>query len=582
MSARVTVTLEELILLKAAARGFSLLPRQPATSLLSGRHASRLRGRGLDFKELRHYQLGDDVRTIDWKATARLRSPQVRVYDEERERPVLLVVDQRSPMFFGSRRAMKSVAAAEAAALGAWKALDVGDRVGGIVFSESEVVEIRPHRSQSRVLYFLGELVRLNQRLGSSTSVSGQVTLNDALERAARCTSHDHLVVLISDLDGADGRTRQLATQLAAHNDMIVAAIYDPLGASLTGGEGMVATDRGQAYSIPGGTEFADSFQDAFGRLLTEWATIFQALRVPVLPISTATPVIAGLWWLWQRQTDPLRGWREQMDAVLLRALVVGKEGIHTHRAWWWLAGWLLALVAVAGPTWRLEPSPFAEDAAPLMILLKAGDSMDRANPSPSPLERAKLKIVDLAELRKGQPLGLIAYAGSAHLVLPPTRDTDVVAEMAAEISPEVMPVPGDRLDLATQETVELLSAEKTGGTLLVIADSVGSETQPNDESTDDARSFPIQFFALTEKGTPEAESMSEAARSLNASVQFLTPDETDVTALAHAAARRSLESIGGKTSRWQEAGYWLVPVLALLVALSFRREESLSMEVRQ
>ena len=111
-------TLDELILLKADARGFCFLPRQPVHSLLAGRHASRLRGRGLAFEELRHYRQGDDVRTIDWKATARLRSPHVRVYNEERERPVLLVVDQRRPMFFGSRRAMKSVAAAEVAALG--------------------------------------------------------------------------------------------------------------------------------------------------------------------------------------------------------------------------------------------------------------------------------------------------------------------------------------------------------------------------------------------------------------------------------------------------------------------------------
>ena len=100
MSARVTITLDELILLKADARGFSFLPRQPVHSLLAGRHASRLRGRGLAFEELRHYQPGDDVRTIDWRATARRGSAHVRVYNEERERPVLLVVDQRTPDVF--------------------------------------------------------------------------------------------------------------------------------------------------------------------------------------------------------------------------------------------------------------------------------------------------------------------------------------------------------------------------------------------------------------------------------------------------------------------------------------------------
>ncbi|HOY58120.1 MAG TPA: DUF58 domain-containing protein, partial [Verrucomicrobiota bacterium] len=123
MSAAVTVTLEELIRLKAEARGFTFLARQPLTSLLAGRHASRLRGRGLAFEELRPYVPGDDVRSMDWKATARLRAPHVRVYSEERERPMLLVVDQRRPMFFGSRRAMKSVTAAQTAAVAAWRAL---------------------------------------------------------------------------------------------------------------------------------------------------------------------------------------------------------------------------------------------------------------------------------------------------------------------------------------------------------------------------------------------------------------------------------------------------------------------------
>src|SRR4051812_20138734 len=111
LEGRIAVTMEDLIGLRHRARGFSFLPRQPVHSLLAGRHASRLRGRGLDFEELRPYAQGDDTRTIDWNATARLREPFVRVHTEERDRPVILLVDQRLSMFFGSRRATKSVAA---------------------------------------------------------------------------------------------------------------------------------------------------------------------------------------------------------------------------------------------------------------------------------------------------------------------------------------------------------------------------------------------------------------------------------------------------------------------------------------
>lgn len=290
-SGRVVAELEDLILLRAEARGFSLQSCQPVGSLLAGRHASRLRGRGLSFRELRAYHPGDDIRTMDWKATARLRSPQVRVYDEERERPVLLVVDQRSPMFFGSRRAMKSVAAAEVAALGAWCVFEAGDRVGGLVFNENEIAEVRPHRSRNRVLQLLHEIVRKNQSLATGFAADGGVTLNDALRAALQLAKHDHLIVLISDLDGADDETERLATRLASHNDMLVLGVYDPLGVSLAGAPGMVASDRGSDWAIPADPTFTDRFRSAFERLLNKWRETFRNLRIPVLPITTAEPV---------------------------------------------------------------------------------------------------------------------------------------------------------------------------------------------------------------------------------------------------------------------------------------------------
>ena len=116
--------------LGGAATGLRFLPRQPARSVLHGRHGSRLRGRGLNFEELRNYLPGDDVRAIDWKVTARTGQPHVRVVTEERDRPTLIVVDQRMSMFFGSQLNMKSVTAAEAAALAAFAILEAR-RPGG-------------------------------------------------------------------------------------------------------------------------------------------------------------------------------------------------------------------------------------------------------------------------------------------------------------------------------------------------------------------------------------------------------------------------------------------------------------------
>src|SRR5215510_7460259 len=167
----VYATLEQLVALRHRAKGFSFLPRQPVKSLLAGGHASKLRGRGLDFEEIRKYLPGDDPRTIDWKVTARTRKPHARVFTEERERPVLLLVDQRLGMFFGSVKLMKSVAAAEAAALGAWRTVAVKDRVGGVVFNDTDIVEVRPQRTRSTVMRLLRAIADQNRALVKNAGV---------------------------------------------------------------------------------------------------------------------------------------------------------------------------------------------------------------------------------------------------------------------------------------------------------------------------------------------------------------------------------------------------------------------------
>ena len=287
--ARPYVQLDDLVRLQFEARDFSLLPRQPVHSILSGRHSSRLRGRGLTFEELRDYRPGDDIRTMDWKATARLRKPHVRVYTEERERPVLLVIDQRTTMFFGSARTTKATAAAELAALGAWRVLDAGDRVGAVIFGDHDIVEIKPHRSRSNVLRICGELTRMNRLLPSRTPPT--VGFNDALHRAARLARHDHLVVLATDYHGDDAETHKLATRLATHNDVLAALVYDPLGFQLHGAPGMEATDSEARMEIPAGGGFEQRFREAFQARLDQLRANLRFLRIPILPISTHEPV---------------------------------------------------------------------------------------------------------------------------------------------------------------------------------------------------------------------------------------------------------------------------------------------------
>ncbi len=285
-------------------------------------------------------------------------------------------------------------------------------------------------------------------------------------------------------------------------------------------------------------------------------------------------PLAVALWWLWQREADPLRGWRRQIAAELLEALVTGRSGGKRWRAWPLLAVWLLGLVAVAGPTWQLEPSPFADDASPLMILLKADASMEQADLAPSRLERARLKIADLAERRKGQPLGLIAYAGSAHLVLPPTRDTAIVASMAAEIAPGIMPEPGDRLDLALEQAQRVLAEGARGGSVVVLADAVDTDPALLEPVAEEF-AVVLQFLALNVPGSSEDQSLRAAARRLSADVEAFSIEEEDVAAIVRRAARTPDALRGEQGGQWQEAGYWLVLPLTLLVLAALCRRET-------
>ena len=290
LDAGVYVDLEQLIALEQKGRKVSLLPRQPVHSLLSGRYASRMRGRGLNFEEIRDYRSGDDVRSIDWKVTARLQSPHVRVFNEERDRQGLLVVDQRLSMFFGTRRAMKSVTAAEIAAVVAWRILSVGDRVGGIVFNDRSIEEVRPQRSRRIVLQYLTKLAEQNQALGVGRGITRDATmLNRALDRIRRVAPHDATVVIFSDFDGADETTRHAIAALAAHNTVIAVLIHDPSQSELPAAGRMTVTDGELQIALD--VAYGSTRQNILDMSKTRLRSVFEWTRdfgVPVLPLSTA------------------------------------------------------------------------------------------------------------------------------------------------------------------------------------------------------------------------------------------------------------------------------------------------------
>jgi uncharacterized protein (DUF58 family) len=257
---------------------------------LAGRMQSSMRGRGLTFEELRDYLPGDDIRSIDWRVTARTAKPVVRVYSEEKERPALVVVDQRINMFFGSRRAMKSVTAAEAAMLCAWRILGSGDRVGGFVFNDGSIDEVRPHRSREAVIAFADRIAHQNSSLNAAFADAPMpASLDTVLQRVAGIAKHDHLVVVISDFDGHSATTQEILLQLSGRNDLICILVYDPFLLDLPKSGDIVVSGGSLQVELPlrqaDVRQSIDRFARDRGRALLAWQ---RELGLPMLPVSSA------------------------------------------------------------------------------------------------------------------------------------------------------------------------------------------------------------------------------------------------------------------------------------------------------
>ncbi len=286
----VHVSTDQLVALEARARDLSFVQKSRSHQQLAGRMQSSMRGRGLTFEELRDYLPGDDIRSIDWRVTARTNKPVVRVYSEEKERPALIVVDQRINMFFGSRRSMKSVTAAEAAMLCAWRILGSGDRVGGSVFNDGDIDEVRPHRSREAVITLASKIATRNGSLDAGfAGKPSPASLDTVLQRVASIAHHDHLVVVISDFDGHTAMTRDILLRLSGRNDVICILVYDPFLIDLPTSGDIVASGGSLQAELPlrraDVRQAIDTFARDRGRELRDWQ---KELGLPMLPVSAA------------------------------------------------------------------------------------------------------------------------------------------------------------------------------------------------------------------------------------------------------------------------------------------------------
>ena len=254
------IELAELIRLKPA--GDSLrIGALRVRAAESGGHLSRLKGRGVEFDESRPYQPGDDLRTMDWKVTARTGKPHTKVFREERDRPVILWLDLRRPMLFATKGVFKAVRAAQTAALVAWSAVANGDRLGGLIFSDREHVELRPRlgrRAALRMLRVICDTAFWDPPRAAATDRTHAVAAAaqpHTLERLTRVARPGSQIFLLSDFRSLDASFERHLRQLARHSDVSLVHFFDPVERGLPppgryrvlAGSRSVAIDTGAA-----------------------------------------------------------------------------------------------------------------------------------------------------------------------------------------------------------------------------------------------------------------------------------------------------------------------------------------------
>ena len=279
--------LAQLIGLREQARGLDLTPRGRILATRTGGHLSRFRGRGMEFDESRVYQPGDDPRNMDWRVTARAGVPHVKLFREERERPVWILVDQGPSMRFGTRVAYKSVVAAQAAALLGWSAVDRLDRVGGMVFDEARYLERRP---AARTRGLLPLLERLAERRVHGSS--GYPSIDAAMDHLVRLVRPGSLVIVVSDFAGVTTASGRWLAQLSGSSEPILVMVYDPLEAAAPPpGRYPVADGARRGILDLTGARNRDLYDRRFAQRQELLTLLTRRYRAHLIQISTEDPV---------------------------------------------------------------------------------------------------------------------------------------------------------------------------------------------------------------------------------------------------------------------------------------------------
>ncbi|WLH48659.1 DUF58 domain-containing protein [Pseudomonas beijingensis] len=291
----IRVSLSELIEMRHRVREVQLFSTPGQRSPLIGLHHSKLRGRGVDFDQVRVYQAGDDVRTIDWRVTARTQEPHTKLFHEERERPIFIMIEQSHRLFFGSGLMFKSVLAAQAASLIGWAALGHNDRVGGLVFGNNTHYEVKPRRSKQSLLQLLNRLVRVNQSLHTEGEPDRD-SFGIALRRAREVLRPGSLVIVICDERALSDSAEQQLSLLSRHCDLLLLPLSDPLDHALPAAGLLRFAQRDAQLELDTlNFELRQAYRAQAEARQARWELLAQKLRILMMPLSTQGDMVEQL-----------------------------------------------------------------------------------------------------------------------------------------------------------------------------------------------------------------------------------------------------------------------------------------------
>lgn len=294
----IQISTSELVALRGdALRLLGSMPR-PSADRLSGDYRALFRGRGLEFDEVRAYQAGDDFRSLDWRVTARTGELHTKLFKEEREHSLFVVIDAGNSMHFGTRVQYKWVAAARVAAIFVWMAVEQGDRVGALVFGDGRDCHTRqPVGGQIGAMRLFKLLEGVSHekprlRVGDESGCG----LGDALARLRRLARPGSSVLLLSDFAYPLTAAEPHLAQLAGHDDLMAIRLYDPLEQELPPPGRYSISDGSRLLTLDSAdAPLAGAYREQFQARNQELLALGRRRGMRFFTLGTHQPLLEGL-----------------------------------------------------------------------------------------------------------------------------------------------------------------------------------------------------------------------------------------------------------------------------------------------